>query len=331
MLYPVLTYSRNLGDFPYELKDLDSCGLKAIRLIYKGKSETDFNLRIEEIQQHLKINSLDMDILIDLPGSKPVVGDLTNGLSIASGLTYHLTNRPVQSSVSEIPTAGFFGHKSFAALSAGDVISIADDELNMVIKSVSDDVVVCEALNSFRLSSNRSMSVKNKPFRFEANSERDILFVKNLKSPCANISLLVSFTETAEDLLKLKSLQPEINIIPKIETIVDEVKLLDILDCCESVLLGRGDLSIAAQANEIFLFQKKLIELCRSNHKKLIVGTGLLAGIGDQKSPSIAEIMDYGYLRNEAVDAFLIAGSNAHNAPFETLKFMNEFCRQNSV
>jgi pyruvate kinase len=328
MIYPILTYSRNNGDFSYDLAALHQCGLKGIRLIYKGKSEAEFNLRIEEIQEQISHSKLDIDILIDLPGNKPIVGDLQKGLHVVAGVEYQLVNQGSQASLPVIPTAGFFGHDSFSKLTAGDIISIADDELNLVIREVREGSVLCEALNSFHLTSNRSISVKNKPFTFEPNSERDIAFVRNMKHVHDNVKLLVSFTKKAGDILTLKALQPLIDIIPKIETVLDDASLIEIMGCCKTILLGRGDLSTSSQANELFIFQKSLIELCKLHGKQMIVGTGLLASIGDNKTPTISEVTDYGYLRNAGVDAFLISGSNAHNKPFETLEFMQDFERQ---
>lgn len=325
MLYPVLTYSRDLGDFSYDLKELHHAGLKAIRLIYKGKSEQEFNLRIKEIQNKLIGDGLDLDILVDLPGSKPIVGQLHGGLAVQSGQEYHLVNGEPGASGSYIPTAGFFNHDSFPTLTPGDVISIADDELNLLVKVITKATVSCVALNSYHLTSNRSMSVKDKAFPFAANSDRDKLFVRNLELPAGNIRLLVSFTKSAKDIQDLRLLQPGVAIIPKIETILDDATLLELMDHCQTILLGRGDLSTSSRPDELFRFQERLIDLCRLHDKRLIIGTGLLAGIGDKKAPTIAEVMDYGYLRGRGVDAFLIAGSNAHKAPLETLAFMKAF------
>lgn len=196
MLYPVLTYSRNLGDFSPDLAELHQHGLKAIRLIYKGKSEAEFTLRINEIQKEIKDKSIDLDILIDLPGNKPTVGHFINqGIQVVAGTEYHLTNQDSESSLTVIPTVNFFSHNNFQNLSNGDIISIADDELNLVVKEVKESLVLCEAMNSYHLLSNRSMSVKNNPFVFEANSERDIHFVQNLNNTQTNIKLLVSFAK----------------------------------------------------------------------------------------------------------------------------------------
>jgi pyruvate kinase len=325
MIYPVLTYSRDLGDFAHGLTELHKRGLKAIRLIYKGKSEAEFNLRIQEIQEKISAHRLDIDILIDLPGNKPIVGDLHKGLDVQSGIEYHLVDQATKSSLPVIPTVSFFSHASFPKLVSGDIISIADDELNLVVKYVKDDIVACKALNSFYLTSNRSISVKNKPFAFEANSERDILFVRNLKHIRSNVKLLVSFAKKADDIRKLRAIQPGVEIIPKIETVLGDTALLEIMDCCQTIMLGRGDLSTSSQPNEMFVFQQRLIDLCKTNNKKLIVGTGLLASIGDGMTPTISEVMDYGYLRNVGIEGFLIAGSNAHKKPLETLQFMQDF------
>lgn len=325
MLYPVLTYSRNLGDFSPDLAQLHSCGLKAIRLIYKGKTENEFNLRIEEIQKEINRTKINIDILIDLPGSKPTVGNLGKGLLVNSGEEYHLIGEETKSSSTIIPTINFFNHTSFSNLSKGDIISLADDQLNLLVKEIREDVVICEALNSYNLASNRSLSVKSNPFSFEANSERDLHFVRNLKHLQPNIKLIVSFAKKSSDLKTIKALRPELEVIPKVESVVDDKNLLEILECCETVLLGRGDLSTAHQPNEIFKFQKHLIELCRTHNKKIIVGTGLLTGMSEMQGPSIAEVMDYGYLRSMGVEAFLLSSSNSNNQTQRTIEFMNEF------
>ncbi len=325
MIYPVLTYSRNLGDFSHDLTALHGYGLKAIRLIYKGKSEEAFNQRIWEIQQKIDEEKLDIDILIDLPGKKPIVGNLGQGLQVESGAIYHLADQEAECSFPVIPTASFFRHANFPNLSSGDIISIADGELSLLVKEVGETIVACEALNSFYLTSNRSLSVKNNPFLVEANAEADLLFVQNLKDVRNNVKLLVSFTRKADDILRFKALQPGMEVIPKIETLLDDTDLLEIMEHCQTIMLGRGDLSAICKPNELVKFQEHLIDLCKKHRKQLIIGTGLLTSISDKQFPTISEVMDYGYLRNKGIEAFLIAGSNALNFPLETLEFMQEF------
>lgn len=324
-MYPVLTYSRDLGDFTYSLPALQQHGLKAIRLIYKGKSESDFLLRVSEIQEKISAERLNLDILVDLPGSKPIIGFLDNSLDIRAGAEYQLVDAAAGSCLPFIPTTGLFSHASFATILPGDVISIADDELNLVVIEIHPERISCRALNSFVLKSGRSLSLKNKAFPFEAISAKDLHLVQHWKPEQCKVTFLVSFTRQAEELRRLKHLQPDMDFIPKIETVLSDEVLLEIFTQCKMVLLGRGDLSVASHPKELFLYQKRLIDLCKEQGKMLIVGTGFLAGIGDGKTPAIAEVMDYGYLRGSGVEGFLIAGSNAHHNPFATLNFMNDF------
>ncbi len=325
MLYPILTYSRNLGDFPFDFKTLHDHGLKAIRLIYKGKTEAEFNERIQEIQTVFRKHELEIDILIDLPGKKPIVRNLKQGLDVKAGEEYWLTDGEIECSVAIIPTLDFFNHESFPTLEPGDVISIADDELNLLVKEIRDNAVVCEAMSSFFLTPNRSLGLKNKPFPIQANSEAELQFVGNLQNTSKNVKLVVSFTRSANDLQQLKALQPGIELIPKIESILSDSTLHEIMSHCNSLMLGRGDLSLDCKPNELFAFQQRLIHLCKERNKQLIVGTGLLNGIGEKQSPTISEVMDYGYLRRQGTVAFLIAGSNALYQPLKTLAFMQEF------
>lgn len=326
MLYPVLTYSRNLGDFTHNLTELYKHGLKAIRLIYKGKSESEFINRVNEIQNELLQHSLQLDIIIDLQGNKPTVGNFLNkGLNIVSGEEYHLVEQCKEKSMNYIPTINFINKPNLENLKVGETISVADDELNLTVKNINEHTILCEANNSYFLASNRSMSVKDYPCNFMANSERDIQLVRNLELSKPNMKLLVSFTQKADDILTLKKLQPKCDIIPKIENVLDEKSLSEILNCCNTVMLGRGDLSISNNPNQLFAFQNKLIETCKNLNKQIVIGTGLLSGIGDKSAPSISEIMDYSYLRIKGVNGFLITGSNANLQPIKTLKYMSDF------
>jgi pyruvate kinase len=324
MVYPILTYSRNLGDFPFDLSELHTLGLKAIRLIYKGKTEMEFNARINEILESIREGGIELDILVDLPGKKPIVGNLGKGRDVKIGEMYSVTAFP---SENDIPTLDFFNHECFPDLASGDIISIADDELNLKIIEIHENSVLCEALNSYFLTSNRSLGIKNKPFPIAANSEAEQQFIRNLSVIPKNLKVVVSFARTVQDILTIKALNPEIEVIPKIETLVSETDLLEIMEHCETLMLGRGDLSLVCASKQLFEFQDNLIDLCRKQNKELIVGTGLLNGITDKQSPTIAEIMDFGYLRSKGISSFLIAGSNALYYPTETLKFMCEFER----
>ncbi|HTN17612.1 MAG TPA: pyruvate kinase [Chitinophagaceae bacterium] len=324
-MYPVLTYSRTPGDFTHALAPLQQLGLKAIRLIYKGLPETLFLQRIAEIQEQISRQGLDIDILVDLPGRKPAVGSLPQDLQIQAGQEYKLVPAETHLLSPDIPLDNFFDHADFPGLAAGDTISIADDELNLQVLEVTATAVRCTALNTFRLSANRSLSVKNRPFLVTANSEKDLKLVQALAGIPDNLKLVVSFTREAKDILQLKALQPAADIIPKIETLLDDRALQDILDCSQTLMLGRGDLSLACRPSELFAFQQHLISLCRAQGKRLIVATGLLSGIGDKGYPSIAEIADYAQLRHAGVEAFLITGSNAQRYPAQTLQFMRDF------
>ncbi|MBL7711783.1 MAG: hypothetical protein JNL13_04940, partial [Chitinophagaceae bacterium] len=298
---------------------------KAIRLIYKGLPEHLFLQRIQEIQEQIVSRGLDMDILIDLPGRKPAVGKLAEDLEIQAGRAYMLVPAETDYQLPGIPLDNFFDHADFPGLASGDTISIADDELNMRVQEVSSAFVHCVALNTFRLSANRSLSVKNKPFTVAAHSEKDLKLVQQMSDVPDNLKFVVSFTRQPEDILCLKALQPAADIIPKIETLLDDDALQGILACSQTLMLGRGDLSLACRPKELFAFQQQLIHLCRAQGKRLIVATGLLPGIGEKGFPAIAEIADYAQLRQQGVDAFLITGTNAQRYPAQTLQFMRDF------
>jgi pyruvate kinase len=200
-----------------------------------------------------------------------------------------------------------------------------DDELGMEIKSVDDASLLCVALNSYLLHSARSFNIKNKPLPVAANAPGDLAMLSRLHDSSGNIKLLPSFIRNKEDLVPLRRLQPQMAIIPKIETVVSDTHLQEILLSCDAMMLGRGDLSLSCPAEELFIYQENIIGLCRSLQKQCIIATGLLTGISNKSGPSIAAAMDFGYLRCKGINGFLITGSNASNYPVETLDFMARF------
>jgi pyruvate kinase len=322
-----LTYSGDVGNFQHDLIGLSKRGLYGLRLINKGKSAEEFIHRIEEVLAYNRDNSLNLEILIDLPGEKALIGKVGDGLKIEKGDTYILCNEKSDPAKNEIPTINFLTRIDRTKVFEGDVVSIADGELEMNIVFMNEHSVTCVAQNSFLLTSNRSFNIKGNKLPAHPISVDDQAFLDKIKFPdiSKHIKILVSFVTQASHVKYVKDISPDFQVISKIENVISEQDLEAIIMISDGIMLGRGDLVSTSRMSEVFPFQKSIIEKCKALNKELILATGLFGDIKNSNKPSISDILDFGYLRSLNVNAFLIAGTNARHYPFETLHFMTNF------
>ncbi|MEO6302427.1 MAG: pyruvate kinase [Bacteroidia bacterium] len=322
-----LTYSRDKGDFKIDLIELSKSGLFGLRLINKGKSIEEFVDRIKEILAYSLTNKLSLDIIIDLPGEKPLIGNVANGLQIEKDSVYILSDKKQFRIKNEIPTLNLFARIDRTKIFVGDLISIADGEVEMEIVELSDCSITCVAQNSFFLTSNRSFNIKGNKLPVHPISNHDQLLLDTIKliDISNRTKILVSFVTKASQVKYVKDISENFYVISKIENILNEQDLEEIINTSDAIMLGRGDLISTSKMSEVFVFQKSIIDKCKSLNKELIVATGLFGNLKNSNKPSISDIMDFGFLRNLKVDAFLIAGSNAIHHPFETLNLINNY------
>lgn len=322
-----LTYSRDPGDFKFDLTELSKAGLHGLRLIFKGKSTADYIERVKEILAFSRKHKLNLELLIDLPGEKAMIGNLGAGRQIEKDITYNLCRENQASAENDIPCLNFLERVDPDTIFPGDVISIADGEVQMKIVSMSENKISCIALNSFLLTSNRSFNIRGNKLPASPVSRQDQQLLDELKQMdmAQDVKILVSFVSKASEVQNLKNKLPGFHFVAKIEQLIAEEELEDIIRISDSLMLGRGDLVSSTRMSAVFPFQQLVIEKCREQHKELILATGIFASLKGSSNPGIADIMDFSFLRSRGVDSFLITGTNANQYPFETLELITNF------
>ncbi len=322
-----LTYSRDLGDFKFDLVDLTRKGLSGVRLINKGKTAQEFITRMEEILSLSEKNGLNLEILVDLPGEKALIGNIGKGIQIEPGENYVLCRENQTGKQNEIPVTGFLEQVKDTEVQPGDILSIADGEVEMQILAINENSVSCKALNAFFLTSNRSFTVKGNKLPVKSVSDHDLEFLTRLRpSGFANkVKILVSFVTKVSHVEYVKELCPGFHVMSKIESVIPLDDLEKIVSVSDSIMLGRGDLTSTSKMSEVFPFQKSVIGLCQSLNKELILATEIFGDLKNSGKPSISDLLDFGFLLSQDVRAFLIAGSNANHYPFETLDLITNF------
>ena len=108
--------------------------------------------------------------------------------------------------------------------------------------------------------------------------------------------IALSFVRQAEDIRELRQLigdkAGKIKIIAKIEDQEGVANLEDILREADGVMVARGDLGVEINVAELPNVQRRIVQLCAEQGKRVIVATHLLESMIENPIPTRAEVTD---------------------------------------
>lgn len=135
--------------------------------------------------------------------------------------------------------------------------------------------------------------------------------------------IALSFTESGEQLKKMKEIMPESKTIAKIETKKGVENFDDILDECWGVMVARGDLGKTKSIERVPCLQKMLTRKTLEKKKFLIIATEMLLSMVDKKEPTRAEASDVANAVFENACAVMLSEETAvGNHPVECVRYM---------
>jgi pyruvate kinase len=137
----------------------------------------------------------------------------------------------------------------------------------------------------------------------------------------------LSFVRSARDLAPLKDAVGKsgafLKIIAKIEKPEAAERIEEILDCCDGIMVARGDLGVEASLWTVPILQKDLIRRARTKGRVVIVATQMLESMIEHPVPTRAETTDVANAILDGADAVMLSGETAVGRyPVETVETM---------
>ncbi len=234
------------------IRELMLRGMDVARLNFSHGTHAEHAVVIKRLRSVAAGLGRTVGILQDLQGPKIRTGLLHDRLPIAltKGQTLTITSRDVMGTAELIAT-------TYAGLARdvrpGERILLSDGRIELVVRQVRGDDVVCEVLNGGRLGEHQGINLPGTNISIPSMTEKD---ERDLEFGLEhNVDVVaISFVRTAEDVLRARRAIAkrgrDVPIVAKLEKPQAIDNLDAILEAANGVMVARGDLGVEAAAGE---------------------------------------------------------------------------------
>lgn len=265
--------------------------------------------RIQQVRQLAQQTGRFIAVLMDLPGPKFRLGELSNGAR-----ELHLGADVILALEADPPDGLPVKHPALLqALRVGESVYLADGAIRLEVKIAGAERVVCQVLVSGTVTSGSGINVPE--------SKRSVLIPTDDDRRHLGFALEqqaewigVSFVQSADDLIRVRTLLPpgqQPLLMAKIEKRQALVDLDAIMATSDGVMVARGDLGVETDLAEIPLVQKRIIALANAQARPVITATQMLESMVTQEQPTRAEVTDVANAMLDGTDGVMLSAETA--------------------
>ncbi|XP_073827086.1 pyruvate kinase-like [Musca autumnalis] len=214
----------------------------------------------------------------------------------------------------------------------GNLVYINDGALELVVKELGVDCVMCQIRRGGMLGSRKKVNLPGIAVDLPAVSEKDRNDLKFAVKHNFDM-IFASAIRSADAIMEIRTaLGPkgkEIKVIAKIDSHLGLQNIDEILPAADGVLFDRADLSIEIPTAKIFLAQKAIAERCNRLGKPIIIASQLLTSMCKRSTPTPAEVADLGNAVLDGADCIMLSAETAIGKyPLESLAIMDAVVRE---
>jgi pyruvate kinase len=265
-------------------------------------------------------------ILVDLPGPKIRLGELSAPILVEEGHTLYFTTKNVTGNRSELPVSY---NLLPSEVDVGGHLFINDGIIDVEITDIDQDKKGFSGMviSGGEITSRKGINAPGAKLSLKPPTDMDLVGVRfGVEMDCDWFA--ASFIRSEEDVEIIKRVIREHGgdqpIISKIEHGEAVYNIDEIIEASGGIMVARGDLGIEVPPWDVPLLQKKIIETCNLKGKPVIVATQMLESMMLNPRPTRAEASDVANALLDGADAVMLSGETAIGKyPVETVKAMN--------
>jgi pyruvate kinase len=213
-------------------------------------------------------------------------------------------------------------------------VLLYDGTIELRIVSNIDGVVTATVVRGGETKNNKGVNLPGVALPVSSLTEKDIKDIAWAVAHNADY-IALSFVKTAQDIHDLKKAIASYSttyapkIIVKIETVEALENLESIIREVDVVMVARGDLGVEIGLEHVPAEQKRIIQLCNSMNKPVIVATEMMQTMKEKRVPTRAEVSDvFNAVVDGATGVMLSAESATGVDPVNVVQMMRRICNE---
>ncbi len=316
------------------LEQLMRAGMNVARLNFSHRTHPEHELVLDRIRTISARLGYAIAILQDLQGPKIRTGTLEGGqpVLLADGARVTITTSDVEGNAETISTT----YKQLPQdVKEGDHILLDDGLLELRVLGSDETGVQCLVVHGGLLKEHKGINLPGVAVSASALTEKDRDDLRfGVRHGVDYVAL--SFVRRPEDIVEarafMRQLQAEqggeqeqvsIPLIAKLEKPEAVVRLDEILDVVDGVMVARGDLGVEMAPEKVPLIQKRIIAACHDRGLPVITATQMLESMITHPRPTRAEASDVANAILDGTDALMLSAETAAGAyPLEAVQMM---------
>ena len=266
-------------------------------------------------------------ILADLQGPKLRVGAFqTDFVMLKKGATFVLDSDKTPGDETRV----LLPHPEIlAALEPGHTLLLDDGKIRLTAIETSPTRAVTRVEVGGKLSARKGVSLPDTTIGSSALTEKDRVDLE----ACLDAGVdwvALSFIQRPEDIAEAKKItRGQALVMSKIEKPQAVVRLDEIMDFTDALMVARGDLGVEMPLEKVPGIQKHMTRAARAAGKPVVVATQMLESMITNPVPTRAEVSDVATAIFEGADAVMLsAESAAGQYPVEAVATMNRIAEE---
>jgi pyruvate kinase len=218
-----------------------------------------------------------------------------------------------------------------ADLSVGNIVLLDSGLIRLEVLSKDETHVRCKVLTPGKCGSRRHINLPGVDVNLPSLTEKDEKDIRvGVEAGIDFVAL--SFVRRSDDVLVLRALLDHLGskarIVAKIEDQGGLRNLEGIVKVADAVMVARGDLGIEVDYHTLPLVQTRIVELCLTEGRPVIIATHLLESMISAPMPTRAEISDISTAVRERADAVMLSGETTTGMyPLECVEVMKNIVK----
>ncbi|MDO4909434.1 MAG: pyruvate kinase [Corynebacterium sp.] len=291
---------------------LVEAGMNVARLNFSHGDYADHEKNYNWVRQAAEKTGRSVGVLGDLQGPKIRLG------RFEEGSTYWANGEVVRITIDDVPGTHDRVSTTYKGLAndaqPGDRLLVDDGKVALRCVEVDGNDVVCEVVEGGPVSNNKGVSLPGMNVSVPALSEKDIADLRYALKLGVDV-IALSFVRHAEDVDLVHKIMDEegrrVPVIAKLEKPEAVENIEAIVDAFDAIMIARGDLGVEVPLEDVPLFQKRAIQLCREMAKPVIVATQMLDSMIENTRPTRAEASDVANAVLDGADAVMLSGETS--------------------